>query len=103
VTQSRERGARRPAGGLEPGESHADALERELAEELRCRVAVDDWVTNVVYRHRTSDTVSVYAIVECTLGSAPTPNLAEGILDAQWVRPDAMPPRTFPQVRSLWW
>jgi len=92
-----------PGGGLEPGETDADALEREVAEELRCRVAVGDPVTSVVYAHRTSDVVSMYSIVECTLGSAPAPNRAEGILDAQWVRPDAMPPRTLPQIRSLWW
>ncbi|PSQ47128.1 NUDIX hydrolase [Halobacteriales archaeon SW_7_65_23] len=92
-----------PGGGVEPGESQAATLQRELAEELGCRVAVGDPVDSVVYAHHTSDVVSRYTIVECTLASAPEPNLAEGILDAQWVRPDAMPPRTLPQIRSLWW
>jgi 8-oxo-dGTP diphosphatase len=92
-----------PGGGVEPGESQAAALQRELAEELGCRVTVGDPVDSVVYAHHTSGVVSTYTIFECTLASAPEPNLAEGILNAQWVRPDEMPPETLPQIRSLWW
>jgi len=90
-------------GGFEPEESHAEAIEREVAEELGSRVVVGDPVTSVLYAHHTSDVVSKYTIYECVLTSAPDTNPAEGILDAQWVRPDEMPPETLPQIRSLWW
>jgi 8-oxo-dGTP pyrophosphatase MutT (NUDIX family) len=88
---------------VEPGESCIEALERELSEELRCRVLVGDPVTSVVYSHHTSDIVSTYTVVHCLLVSTPKPNVHEGILDAQWVGPEAMPSRTLPQIRSLWW
>lgn len=37
-----------PGGKVEPGERPADALEREVAEELRCRIEVGTWLAGAV-------------------------------------------------------
>lgn len=91
-----------PGGGVEPGESGVEALRRELAEELSCRAAVGDPVDRTVYAHRSDDlTVSLYDIYRCRLCSRVRPAPGEGILEARWVEPEELPPRTLPQVRGL--
>ena len=91
-----------PGGGVEPGESGVEALHRELAEELSCRVAVGDPVDRTVYAHRSDDlTVSLYDVYRCRLCSRVRPAPGEGILDARWVEPGELPARTIPQVHSL--
>jgi 8-oxo-dGTP diphosphatase len=40
-----------PGGKLEPGESAEAALEREIREELACRVIVGDEITSTAYEY----------------------------------------------------
>ncbi|MBJ7331403.1 MAG: (deoxy)nucleoside triphosphate pyrophosphohydrolase [Solirubrobacteraceae bacterium] len=40
-----------PGGKVEPDESPRDALEREISEELRCRVRVGDQVERTTYAY----------------------------------------------------
>jgi hypothetical protein len=54
------------------------------------------------YAHRSSTgAVTEYTVFECRLPTKPTPNPKEGIEAAQWVRPEALPPRTLPQVHDI--
>ncbi|WP_324665984.1 NUDIX hydrolase [Haloarcula sediminis] len=91
-----------PGGGVCSHECPADGLKRELAEELDCRVRIDDPVSTFWYAHDSlAATVSVYTVFDCSLLSRPVPNHDEGVFDARWAEPDALPPATLPQVRYL--
>lgn len=91
-----------PGGGVHSGESTVTAVERELAEELRCRAVVAPPVTAFPYAHTSSPgRVSVYTVHECRLLSEPTPVATEGVYDLQWVSPGSIPTRTLPQVRTV--
>ena len=92
-----------PGGGVRPDESLTDGLHRELREELDCHdVVVGDRTTRVWYAHRSrSGVASLYTVFECYTLSEPTPNGTEGIAASRWVRPDTLPPRTLPQVKSI--
>lgn len=91
-----------PGGGIHPTESPASALERELAEELRCECVPGDPVTAFWYVHASlPGTVSAYTVRTCALLTRPTPVAAEGVTDLRWVTPDSLPLRTLPQVRTV--
>jgi 8-oxo-dGTP diphosphatase len=40
-----------PGGKIEPGESPREALEREIVEELHCRVEVGETITGTTYEY----------------------------------------------------
>lgn len=90
-----------PGGGVERDESDTEALKREIAEELRCRVEVLKHETNVLYAHSSSDRLSEYVVYRCRLNSPPNPNPVDGILDYRLVKPSDSAPSTLPQVRYL--
>lgn len=91
-----------PGGGCRSGESHRAALKREVREELQCHATLGDVVGTVFYAHQSWNArLSAYTVIECTLRSPSTPNRIEGIHEATWVSPDALPPRTLPQFRYL--
>lgn len=91
-----------PGGGVDPGESAAKGLKRELREELQCDSVVGDAVSTFCYAHSSSPgTVSRYVVFACGLISEIQPVRGEGILAAAWMAPEDLPPTVLPQVRYL--
>lgn len=89
-----------PGGGLDANESHAEALYRELAEELRCLATIDGPLNELWYAHRSSpNKISHCKVFLCKLCSSVRPNPAEGVFDHRWVEPDDLPPETLLAVR----
>jgi len=90
-----------PGGGVRPDESDTEALERELAEELRCGIEVTGKESSVWYAHSSDERLSFYVVYSGTLTSRPEPNPAEGILDCRLVQPGDLSPFTLQQVRYV--
>jgi len=91
-----------PGGGVEREESMVAALERELVEELHCRVSVERPVASFWYAHSDPGrAVSLYTVFECGLATPTLPNGEEGVLECQWVRAAELPPETVLGVRTL--
>jgi len=88
-----------PGGGVNPEESAAAGLKRELREELQCDAVLGDVISEFWYAHSSSpDTVTRYAVFSAAVLSEITPVRGEGILDAAWLDPDDLPAATLPQV-----
>lgn len=74
-----------PGGKLEPGESAAQALEREIAEELGVRATVHEVMGRSAYAYPRGPSVSI-EFVRCTVAShAFRPN--QEVHALRWVRP----------------
>ena len=74
-----------PGGKVEPGESYAAALVREIHEELALLIAVHDPITTVTHAYPDFDlTMHVYA---CTTPAPEALELREHQAHA-WLRPD---------------
>lgn len=69
-----------PGGKIDPAESHADALRREMREELDADVAVHDLLFEIVHPYE-DRTVALY-FYRCTLLDAPRPLLGQ---EMRWV------------------
>ena len=80
-----------PGGKIDPAESHADALRREMREELDADVEVLDLVfeTTHAYAERT---VALY-FYRCVLKQRPRPLLGQ---DMQWIKRSELPTLVFP-------
>jgi len=80
-----------PGGKIDPEETHADALRREIREELDADAIVGELVlgTNHAYPEKT---VTLY-FYRCTLTGAPRPLLGQ---EMRWVTRDEMKTLGFP-------
>lgn len=91
-----------PGGKIETGESPQEALEREIREELACRITVGEWITTTTYEYD-------FGIVRLTTFYcqlvAGTPRLVEHA-DLSWLAPDELgkldwAPADIPAVRLI--
>ena len=91
-----------PGGKLEPGESETSALEREIREELDCRVLVGQRVTATEYEYDFG-TVNLTTYYCKLIDSEPT--LTEHV-DSLWLEPGVLDsiewaPADVPAVRVV--
>ncbi|MGH9257971.1 MAG: (deoxy)nucleoside triphosphate pyrophosphohydrolase [Vicinamibacterales bacterium] len=84
-----------PGGKIDPGESHAAGLTREIREELGVDIEVGELTheTTHAYAERT---VAIY-FYRCTLQGTPRPLLGQ---DMQWVGRADLPSLGFPAADS---
>lgn len=80
-----------PGGKLDPGESHQDALRRELREELDVDSDVGELVFEVA--HEYPDRVVSLHFYRCTLTGEPRPVLGQ---EMRWVERSELPALGFP-------
>ena len=80
-----------PGGKCEEGESHADALRREIREELDADVTVGDRILTV--SHDYPDRTVELHFYACDLIGDPRPLLGQ---DLRWVRRDELRSLRFP-------
>lgn len=80
-----------PGGKLEPGETHADALRREMREELDAEVVVGARI--LAAPHRYSDRTVELHFYACGLRGEPVPRLGQ---ELRWVTRDEMRALSFP-------
>ena len=80
-----------PGGKIDPDEAHADALKREIREELDAAVAVGELVfqTEHAYDDRT---IALY-FYRCTLSGTPRALLGQ---EMRWVPREELPALGFP-------
>lgn len=72
-----------PGGKVEPGESPRDALQREIVEELGCRVAVGDQVERTTYAYEFATITLTTFYCELLAGEPQPTEHAE----VRWVSP----------------
>ena len=91
-----------PGGKIEPGESPAQALEREIEEELGCRIGVGTIFEVVFFAYPTFDLVMLVYRCEIVAG---VPS-ARSVAEVAWFEPAAipalsLPPADYPLARRL--
>lgn len=89
-----------PGGGVEVGETIADALARELIEEGNIELTEAPHLQGLYFNRRASrrDHVAVYVVRGFHQTAAPVPN--HEIVDHGFFAPDALPSGTTPATRA---
>ena len=82
-----------PGGKCDPGESLADCLVREIAEELGCRVTVGREIYTITHAYP-ERTVELHFFA-CTLGGGPRPVLGQ---EMRWVERALLGSLPFPEA-----
>lgn len=91
-----------PGGGVTIGESPADCLRREVAEELHSRITLQRPVTACTYRHSSDPGLATtYVVFAGRLTDPPVPAWQEGVIDARWVPSDDPPETTLAPFRRV--
>jgi 8-oxo-dGTP diphosphatase len=80
-----------PGGKIDPSESHADALRREMREELDTDVEVGDLIYHTTHDYP-DRTIALY-FYRCALKGAPTPLLGQ---EMRWATRAELPTLGFP-------
>jgi len=80
-----------PGGKIDPSESHADALRREMREELDTDVEVEDLIFHTTHDYP-DRTIALY-FYRCALKREPTPMLGQ---EMRWATRAELPTLGFP-------
>lgn len=75
-----------PGGKIESGETHQDALARELSEELSIQIAIGNFITTVNHQYNTF-ALTMHAYLVTIIGGELT--LSEH-LDSRWLSRDTL-------------
>jgi 8-oxo-dGTP diphosphatase len=82
-----------PGGKCLPGETHADALGRELAEELDCAAEIGDHVHSVT--HDDPDQTVELHFYRCRIAGDPRPMIGQ---DVRWIERGRLHELPFPDA-----
>lgn len=80
-----------PGGKIDPAETHADALRREIREELDADVTVGEFILTTTHTY-TDRTIALY-FYRCTLAGRPCARLGQ---EMRWVPRDELRALGFP-------
>lgn len=83
-----------PGGRVEEGETDAEALARELQEEMRIDVQVGE--PSVAVTHEYESYIIDFRVYRCILLSPPESIRTLGVHDFRWVAPDELERFDFP-------
>ncbi len=97
VTRRPDRPSRRgqwefPGGKVEPGEAEPDALRREIAEELGCRLDVGRLLLRHSHRYPDLEVDLAFYAASFPAGAEPRPI---GVAEIAWAQPGTLPSYDF--------
>lgn len=87
-----------PGGGVEPGESVTEGLQREMREEIGAEVEIVR-LAGVYSKPQKSEVVLVFLCRLCA-DQEQAPQTTEEVSELGWFPPSALPPDTLPKHRQ---